>query len=1794
MPKTGNMNKLAASVTSLESAINKLQVSIKSLSANSIKNEADSIKKMSESISDIDTSSLSDSLRYITQIAKLSKQVDFGSFAIGNATISRNTTSASSFKGAMNYTDAKATNEQIQANVKHTEAQAELMLSEAKENLTDAERQLAESKVLYARAEKDLSAAMYTSEASKNKASLDQATIAKNISWAKKNAAQESLYKERLASERLRSDRQFENTAYGGFASYINKRGFFMSRRPGVEGLFANIGRQTAGDKLAHAMPDATKSVFDKATGLLTKPGINVGGFVGGAIGVILSKIPDLAKALLKLSDAAMVSYGNIDKLRIQMGVVFGSSAESESYFDEIKNYAIKSPFSVETTTSMATLLKQSGVFNSDLIKVMKQIGDISMGNEDKYKRIAQNYAQIMANERATARDIREFATAGIPIYDILSKVLDEPVSAVRKSISDGKVTSEVIAESFDRLTSEGGAFHNATELGAQTYTARKTNLEDIKELAKAEFGEAVYDLYGNKLLTIEEKLFKGVMEFFAKRNENRDAEEIKNKIDNANVVLKGIYLSGKHGKSSEQVVVQEMEPKLTSLIENIDNELVRETLFDLYTNGGTIADDIIAYYNSKTPEKQEMDEDLFNHYADMYRATFSSLQIWTDTKWDPYLPEINGRSGVRYGLLQSKSFNEEAKLLGLSREDLREIMKNYKPAGGEADLYLDLEPLERFSKSITNLAKASNTLAESFQKAANSSNSLTSLTSKYDSMYYETTEGKKEKYQEERKEFDEYTKRFDFVDQFMIGDEINMKKVSSQDYKRLLQEGVISDIETFDVDAMLKDKIFGEETDRYVESIRMQFDVFMRNLTNVIGNVIEESDGNYWAKELKYATEMYKKHISSGKSIQSFIKSEGNTIAWMMDNARKTISDQDVVSLLLSSQNVKSSTAKRSKLRYLDGDLEPLWKRLFSSVSQIPTSSFSTKENAWTYMLNEQANQLTQSLIQALLLNVDSTDDLIDSIVDSIDDFGNIYTNYIATSENLINKIGDIDRTSGPGYFSFNSMTNTIASSLNEQTEVYKKLAAAAMAGTEEFANTSNEMALRYPGIVKEFTEKMTKYSLPGNIDKDTLVGSGGGKLERVSMIDGTYIGDETGIEYGLDQVYQILNSGRISVSIDSVTGAKIANAVSLQNMGTGLVYTENAKLGNVLSEEVTAESPDNKTILQAIDEEVKANEATRELINAIQNLTKTIYDMNATADSTAFKYSVEDYVYSNVRNRDGSIGIDRSSKYTFDYDEAYASSLIDNYMAVYNSLVDIYKTSNGNIDVGVAKYKEELNIGSDEYDKALSGIFKKISDGSLVIDDLISSFSALNIPVEALVAGLDNTRNRSFEQRYNELFRQTFNPDLDYGQPDTRGDSNLISFWRGFNPSPDTYEQKLARAERFGFSSLSEREAFKNRFVDTMDSNDVTNRYIGSLIDKNRRQYKRNIEKSKNEALDDADRRYYRDAAADALAKESSLSAIRHIKNMSSSYDGNGNLTDKAKEQIVDEAKTAGLIDSTLEFSDAWKEVSENIMAAAENELILQDQFRSLGESFKDLGKDFISSGIESSMRSLGKAVVAGEDASEAFGNAWKEAGRQLLNAMPQLLINAGLNIMGTVGNWKGIGIGMALIAAGGGMSLLNGMMDAAEEAGDNDELKRLEALKDGLQDLMEQARADALYYEKEMRHRKALSVIDNVTNVNDAIITPSGKVVSTHPDDYLIATKTPGSLVGASANSAPVVNINVQNMSGEPLAIQQSTTYNNGNVDIVAVIKQTTAAYIAGEEGDEAFNARSVRLAGSSSVR
>ena len=111
---------------------------------------------------------------------------------------------------------------------------------------------------------------------------------------------------------------------------------------------------------------------------------IGAAGLIAGPAGAAAASLVQVTKAFFDLRDASLEAYGSIEKIKTQMGVVFGSNVQAESVFSELSKYVVKSPFGLEDISEFSILLRQSGVYSSDLLNTLKMIGDTAGGDNEK------------------------------------------------------------------------------------------------------------------------------------------------------------------------------------------------------------------------------------------------------------------------------------------------------------------------------------------------------------------------------------------------------------------------------------------------------------------------------------------------------------------------------------------------------------------------------------------------------------------------------------------------------------------------------------------------------------------------------------------------------------------------------------------------------------------------------------------------------------------------------------------------------------------------------------------------------------------------------------------------------------------------------------------------------------------------------------------------------------------------------------------------------------------------------------------------------------------------------------------------------------------------------------------------------------------------------------------------------------------------------------------------------------------------------------------------------------------
>ena len=404
----------------------------------------------------------------------------------------------------------------------------------------------------------------------------------------------------------------------------------------------------------------------EKATSMMG--GMKMGGvFLTAAAGVA-----KLAEAALNLGKECIAAFEGVEQLKTQLGVVFGSNIQSDKMFADIEAYAKKSPFGVENMTQQAVLLKQSGVYASDLMNTLKRLGDISSGNNEKMKSVSQVYARVMSSQTVTARDMRQLSTAGVPSYSALADSMGIDRGQIRNYLQAGKVSYTDFQNMIKKLTSEGGMFYGATDIGAKTLAARKQNLSDAQQMAKANVGEyllrqfnpiqlispvaALLGLGANKTGTVEDGWYSQVLGWLEKINGTieRSAEFANKKMDTeVPEKLKAEY---------EKQMAIANDPKKSEL----DRAIAADEAKKLADRWGAAVEKSISsgdwLYNQATTE----DENYLKHMEKAYGMHFSSMQ------------ELQDQADFADFVLSKNSYTDEYGYLAFEK-DLSTLLEEFK-----------------------------------------------------------------------------------------------------------------------------------------------------------------------------------------------------------------------------------------------------------------------------------------------------------------------------------------------------------------------------------------------------------------------------------------------------------------------------------------------------------------------------------------------------------------------------------------------------------------------------------------------------------------------------------------------------------------------------------------------------------------------------------------------------------------------------------------------------------------------------------------------------------------------------------------------------------------------------------------------------------------------------------------------------------------------------------------------------------------------------------------------------------
>lgn len=193
------------------------------------------------------------------------------------------------------------------------------------------------------------------------------------------------------------------------------------------------------------------------------------------------TKAIGLAKNFVEMG----ISYNaQIEKYTTGFTNMLGSAQAAQEAMQAIQEDAARTPFDVASLTQANQLLISAGENAEYSRKVINALGDAvsaTGGGNAELSRMAANLQQIANVGKASAIDIKQFAYAGINIYQILADYTGKSVQEVQNMT----ISYDLLSQALIAASEEGGRYYNAMDTQSQTMNGRISTLKDnVSQLA--------------------------------------------------------------------------------------------------------------------------------------------------------------------------------------------------------------------------------------------------------------------------------------------------------------------------------------------------------------------------------------------------------------------------------------------------------------------------------------------------------------------------------------------------------------------------------------------------------------------------------------------------------------------------------------------------------------------------------------------------------------------------------------------------------------------------------------------------------------------------------------------------------------------------------------------------------------------------------------------------------------------------------------------------------------------------------------------------------------------------------------------------------------------------------------------------------------------------------------------------------------------------------------------------------------------------------------------------------------
>nr|DAR92718.1 MAG TPA: tail tape measure protein [Caudoviricetes sp.] len=200
-----------------------------------------------------------------------------------------------------------------------------------------------------------------------------------------------------------------------------------------------------------------------------------------------------VAKHAVGLAKMGIAYNSQMQDFQSKFKVLLGSATKANKHVAELRKLAMKTPFRTTDLAAASQQLLAFGVNSNSVSGHLRRLGDISLGNKEKFQQLGLVFGQVSSQGKLMGQDLLQFINAGFNPLKELSKMGRGTYQELKDQMAQGKISFQDVQAAIEHATSKGGQFFNGMKEGSKTFAAQVDALKGNLEILA---GNAVKPLY--------------------------------------------------------------------------------------------------------------------------------------------------------------------------------------------------------------------------------------------------------------------------------------------------------------------------------------------------------------------------------------------------------------------------------------------------------------------------------------------------------------------------------------------------------------------------------------------------------------------------------------------------------------------------------------------------------------------------------------------------------------------------------------------------------------------------------------------------------------------------------------------------------------------------------------------------------------------------------------------------------------------------------------------------------------------------------------------------------------------------------------------------------------------------------------------------------------------------------------------------------------------------------------------------------------------------------------------------